>query len=235
MRIVMVGSGKVGTFLAKELSSAGHAVMVIEKRQDRATEVAEDTGVLVVHGDGTDIDLLAEINLKPSDLVIALTGVDETNFVSCHIARNAFNVANTLARLNDPRNQGVFEALEIPVVSVADLLMRNISREMELTNAFRLAWLAEGAAGLVEAVIPSHAEPRGVQAVNGPHGRVLLVVRAGTEMIVPGPSTELLADDHVLLAVHSEHEEETIAALTGAEVTPTATPSPHVFIIEDVS
>jgi len=232
MRIVMIGSGKVGAYLAREMSQAGHAIVMIEKRQDRATEMADTPGVLVIQGDGTDVDLLYELNLRPTDLILALTGVDEDNFVACHLARTAFDVENTLARLNDPRNRHTFEALEIPVVSVADLLVRFISRDLGLTEAIRLAPLARGAAGLIEVVIPERAPVRWVGDLNGPHSRILLIVRDGVDMVIPGEKTELRPLDRVLLAAHSEHEEEALAALIGDTPPLPPDPSPHVFIVE---
>lgn len=231
MRIIMIGSGKVGAYLARELTSAGHAVVMIEKRHDRATELAENVNVLVVQGDGTDVNLLQDLNLRKTDLVLALTGVDEDNFVACHLARTSFGVENTLARLNDPRNRHTFEALAIPVVSVADLLVRSISRELDLKEAIRLDPLAQGSAGLVEAIVPDNGPTQSVGDVNTAHGRVLLIVRGG-DIIIPGPDTSLESGDHVLLVCHAEHEDEMIGRIAG-EDSPPAVPSPHTLIIED--
>ncbi len=232
MRVVMVGSGKVGAYLARELSAGGHAIVMIEKREDRAIEMADVDGVLAVHGDGTDVDLLRDLNLKPTDLVLALTGIDEDNFVVCHLARTAFDVKNTLARLNDPRNRHTFEALEIPVVSVADLLVRFISRDLGLATAMNLAPLARGSAGLIEVVVPENARIRKVSDVNGPHSRILAIVRDGVDIVIPGDRTELRPLDQVLLVAHSEHEEETLARLTGGDLPIHPVPSPHVLIVE---
>lgn len=231
MRIVMIGSGKVGAYLARELTEAGHSVVMIEKRHDRAMELAENAKVLVVHGDGTDVNLLRELNLRGTDLILALTGVDEDNFVACHLARTSFGVQNTLARLNDPRNRHTFEALAIPVVSVADLLVRSISRELDLTDTIRLDPVARGSAELVEAVVPDEALSRTAGEVNTVHGRVLMIVR-GDDVIIPGDSTTFQPGDHVLMVCHTEHEDEMLGRLSG-EDNPPAVPSPHALVIED--
>ena len=58
MRVLLVGGGKVGSYLADELSSDGHVVTVIEGSADRAQELSEDSRILVFEGDGTDVELL---------------------------------------------------------------------------------------------------------------------------------------------------------------------------------
>jgi Trk K+ transport system NAD-binding subunit len=126
MRVIVMGGGKVGGFMARELQEGSHAVIVIEHNTSHAQQVAEETGALVIEGDGTDLELLEDIEIRPTDLFVAVTGVDEDNLVACQLVRTAFGVKKVLARLNDPRNRPTFDALRIPVVSVTDLLAQVI-------------------------------------------------------------------------------------------------------------
>ena len=145
MRTLIIGGGKVGSYLARELETAGHHVTVIESDLGRATEVGETTNALVLHGDATDIGLLEEADLHRADWVLAVTGRDEDNIVACQLAAT-LGATRVLARLNNPKNRSTFDALKIPVVAVTDLMVQVISREVEVDvgEAVRVALLGRG-------------------------------------------------------------------------------------------
>lgn len=145
MRVVIVGGGKVGSHLARELRRNGLAVVVIESDEARALEVAEDTGALVIEGDGTDVRILAEADVDHAGYLVAVTGADEDNLVACQLARTSFGCQKVLARVNDPRNDRTFEALGVPWVGVTDLLVQVLSRQMDLAHLTRVATLGDEA------------------------------------------------------------------------------------------
>ena len=165
MRVIVMGGCKVGGFMARELQEGGHAVIVIEANTRHAQQVAEETKALVIEGDGTDLELLEDIEIRPTDLFVAVTGVDEDNLVACQLARTAFGVKKVLARLNDPRNRPTFDALRIPVVSVTDLLAQVIERELEVGELMRVAVLGKGEVSLFQIDLPSTTVRRAIQSV----------------------------------------------------------------------
>ncbi len=114
---------------------------------------------------------------------------------------------------------------------MADLLVRSISRELDLKETIRLDPLARGSAGLVEAIVPEDGHADTVGDVNTPHGRVLLIVRDNS-IVIPGEGTELVPGDHVLMVCHAEHEDQMIGRIAG-EDNPPAVPSPNLLVVED--
>ena len=72
MRTLVVGGGKVGSYLARKLAGDGHVVSVIEMDHDLAMRVVGETGVIVFQGDGTDVDLLKRADVHRSDWVFAV-------------------------------------------------------------------------------------------------------------------------------------------------------------------
>lgn len=208
MRVVIVGCGKVGGYLARELRRAGHPVIAIDKIRERALAVTEETGALAVVGDGTDLSLLKEVELRPSDFLLAVTGVDEENLVACQLARVAFGTGQVLARLNDPRNRPTFDALAIPVVAVTDLMVQVISHEVDVSDLGRVALIGRGEVSVVEVELPDDFVPLTTRNLSLPPSTVLVAIERPGEVVVPGADTELRPEDRVLAVtlVHLEDE-----------------------------
>lgn len=213
MRVIVMGGGKVGGFLARELEEGRHAVIVIESDRRHAERVSDETGALVIEGDGTDLELLEDIEIRPTDLFVAVTGIDENNLVACQLVRTAFGVRKVLARLNDPRNRPTFDAVKIPVVSVTDLLVQVIERELEFGELMRVALLGKGDVSVFQIEIPPGSQPRRVSQLALPAETVLVAVERGDHIAVPTAEFELVAGDRVMAVGHVDLEEEVHDAL----------------------
>lgn len=205
MRMLLIGGGKVGAFLARELDNAGHVVSVIEEDPERALDLSEDTKVLVFHGDGTDVELLSAADVDRADWVLAVTGRDEANLVACQLS-STLGAKRVLARLNNPRNRPTFEALGIPVVAVTDLMAQLISREVEVSDLHRIALMAGGHVSLIERVLDDGFPAIPLHSLDLPQPGVLVAVVRGEEVFVPTGSSMLQAGDRVLAVTSLENE-----------------------------
>ncbi|MFQ5880434.1 MAG: potassium channel family protein, partial [Dehalococcoidia bacterium] len=114
MYIIVVGGGKVGYYLAKELVEDGHEVLAIEKDSAKCAAIAEELGDIVLRGDGCEVRVLEQAGMGRADMVIAVTGDDEDNLVVCQVAKHRFGVGRTIARINNPKNELIFKKLGIP-------------------------------------------------------------------------------------------------------------------------
>ena len=83
MRVLLIGGGNVGNYLARELLGAGHIVSVIEQDMELARKLTDSLPVLVLSGDGTDVGLLESADVDRMDWVVGVTGSDEANLVAC--------------------------------------------------------------------------------------------------------------------------------------------------------
>jgi trk system potassium uptake protein TrkA len=211
----MVGGGKVGGYLARELAEVGHGVIVIEEDEAHATALGEEADALVVCGDGCDMALLESVGVRKADYFLAVTGRDEDNLVACQLARTAFGVTKVLARLNDPRNRPAFDALSVPVVAVTDLLVQVISRELDVTDLARVALLGRGEVSLLEVEIPKTADPRLVPEIRLPPSSVLVAIRRDDGVRVPRATTMIEPGDRVLAVTLVDYEDEVRDALVG--------------------
>ena len=127
MYVIVVGSGKVGLNLSRELIDKGHEVTLLESDRRRYLVVEEELEHAVQYGDATELWVLERAGIQRADLVVAVTGDDEDNMLVCQVAKEKYLCERVIARVNNPRNLQHFKLLGIqPVVSATDLILRLI-------------------------------------------------------------------------------------------------------------
>jgi len=216
VRVIVIGAGKIGRHLVRELAEAGHAVTVAESDGEVARRLAESVDALVLEGDGTSMSILKDAEVSRADWLLAVTGQDEVNLTACELAET-MGAKRVLARLNDPRNRATFDALGIPVVAVTDLISQLISREIDFFHLERIALLARGRISLIETEVGPAAPARAVAELGlPPHTVLVAAIRegAGEEVVVPRGDTVIKPGDRVLVVTTVEHEAAVRAALS---------------------
>ena len=101
MKIILVGGGKVGTALARQLSEEGHNVTVVDTNKARVEHLTESYDVLGIVGNGSSITTLSEAGIEDADVFIAVTGSDELNLLCCMFAKKAGH-CHGIARVRNP-------------------------------------------------------------------------------------------------------------------------------------
>ncbi len=219
MYFVIVGGGRVGYYLAKELLDQGHEVVVIEKNAAIVTAILEELGSIGYRGDGCETYVLSEVGTNRADMMIAVTGDDEDNLVACQVAKHLFQVPRTIARIRDPRNETIFKKLGIDVtINNTNIILENIEEQVPTHQLTHLLELRDQGLEIVEVKIPAKAASVGtpVKDLPLPPGTVLsLVVRKSRKPIVPSGSTVIQAEDQVVAVTSPESEEELRAVLRG--------------------
>lgn len=218
MFVVVVGGGKVGYYLAKTLLSRGHEVTVIEKSPEQCERIANDMGIRVINGDGTDSVILADADADRADVIAAAAGHDEENLVVCQVAKKNFRVPRAVARINNPKNERIFSMLGVDAaVSGTAILARMIEQEIDVAELRTLLTFKHGELEIVEADL-TEASPlveRPLREVTLPPESVLVTVIRGDEVIFPRGDTVLKAGDSVMAVTRSGREEALRALLVG--------------------
>ncbi|HOG48376.1 MAG TPA: TrkA family potassium uptake protein [Anaerolineae bacterium] len=213
MYIVTVGGGKVGYYLARSLIEEGHEVLIVERDAAKCARLRDELGVDVLEGDGCEATTLAEAGAARANAVIAVTGDDEDNLVVCQVAKHKFNVARTIARINNPKNQRIFHTLGIDVaVSSTELILSHIKQLLPAQSLLHLLTLHNVGVSFVELELPpnSPAIGRPLRELGIPDDCILpLVVRGGAQAIIPNGNTTLQAGDQVI-AVSAEASDDTL-------------------------
>ncbi|WP_214371222.1 potassium channel family protein [Pseudonocardia sp. H11422] len=216
MRVAIAGAGAVGRSIALELVESKHQVMLIERElanvEPETIELAE-----WVHADACELASLEEAGLERCDVVIAATGDDKVNLVVSLLAKTEFGVRRVVARVNDPRNEWLFnENWGVDVaVSTPRLLAALVEEAVAVGDLVRLLTFRQGQANLVEVTLPADTPLAGrpVRSLRLPKDSALVVILRGGRVIVPEADDALEPGDELLFVATSVVEEEIRAAL----------------------
>lgn len=116
MKIIIMGCGRVGIYLANSLDQAGHQVTVIDRNRDSFAKLGADYGGKIVLGTGIDEDVLKKAGVERADAFIAVTNGDNTNAMAAQIAQKIFHVPHVVARLYDPVREETYRLLGLETV-----------------------------------------------------------------------------------------------------------------------
>jgi len=214
MYVIIVGAGKVGWNLARELIARDREVTLIESDHHRYRIVAEELEHAVQYGDATELWILERAGIQRADLVIAVTGDDEDNILICQVAKEKYGVERIVARVNNPRNLQHFKLLGVqPAVSATDLILRLIEHEVPEYGLVQLLALEEEHLEIIELEVlaGSRAAGRTVQEVSLPDGALIISVLRGGRGFVPKADTVIQPGDQVMLILDPGLEEDITA------------------------
>jgi trk system potassium uptake protein TrkA len=219
MYIIVIGGGKIGYHLSKALLAEGHEVLIIEKDRSRVDFICSELGSICLYGDGCEAALQSEAGTNRADMLIAVTGDDEDNLVSCQIAKHKFKVPRTIARSNNPKNERLFRMLGIDVtVSSTNVIMENIQQEVPTHILTHLLTIHDSGVVLVEIKIPADSKSTGkkIKDIQLPPGSVLtLVIRRDQKPQMVSPDTVIQPGDQIIALTPTATEEQLKSALRG--------------------
>ena len=222
MRVVIVGGGNVGTFMASELAQAEHDVVLVEVDPDRVRQmsaVGEPPGVAWLVADGCEVTELAKADVESADVVAAVTGDDEDNLVISLLAKQEFAVPRVVARINNPKNEWMFNEMWGVDVSVSTphLLTALVEEAVSVGSLVRLLSFDRGKARLVEVTLApnSPAIDKEIATLGLPRDSTVVAILRKDHVVVPRGDTPVLAGDEVLVLVTEESEPVGRQLLTG--------------------
>ena len=134
MKILIIGAGKVGTNLAKDMALKGHKVSIIEKSEIICSKFEKIGDIEMICGDGCDPVVLEMAGIKTADVVAPVTGDDEDNLVVAQLAKLQPNRPKVVSTINNPRNEWLFnkswgiDAAESPTSIISRLIEEDIDK-----------------------------------------------------------------------------------------------------------
>ena len=223
MRVVIAGGGNVGTFIAEDLAKAGHEVVIVEVDADRVAQAraqGEPVGVEWIAADGCEVTEFARAGVDKADVVAAVTGDDEDNLVISLLAKQEFGVPRVVARVNNPKNEWMFNQLwGVDVaVSTPHLITALVQEAVSVGSFVRLLSFEGGKARLAEVTLAegSPAADKEIVELGLPRDATVVAIVRQERVVVPRGDTMIRAGDEVIVLVTAESEDEVTAILTGA-------------------
>ena len=211
MKVAIAGAGAVGRSIARELVDNGHSVTLI----DRNAKHIDPEAIPAVHwllGDACELTLLEAMHLEEYDVVIAATGDDKANVVLSLLAKTEFAAPRVVARVNDPRNEWLFDnAWGVDVaVSTPRMLASLVEEAFAVGDLVRLMEFRKGNANLVEITLPEDTPwgGRPVRKLTLPRDAALVTILRGQRVIVPDADEPLEGGDELLFVTSPDVEDE---------------------------
>lgn len=200
--ILIVGGGNIGLRLALELENKGFHIRLIEKDKERCHFLAEQLlHTIVLHGDGTDQELLEEENIWDMDMMISLTGNEETNILSSLLARR-LGAKRTMTRINKFAYMPIISAIGLghivsPRLSAINTIVQHVRRGKVLSAVSLKGEEAE----VLEAIAleSSGIVGKPLKDLHFPKGAIVLAILREGESSIPGGESVILPGDHIII------------------------------------
>lgn len=219
MKVIVGGGGSVGTAIALDLLDRHHDVTLMEQNVQTAERIRSMLpGVHVMAADACEYASLAAADLRDADVIIAATGDDEDNLVISWLAKQEFGVPRVIARINNSRNEWLFNTswgVDV-AVSTPALITSLVDEAVEVGSIINLMDLAEGKMRLIEVTLaadaPAVANNQNLDDLRlADSVRVVAVVRNEQPMI-PSSTMHFLENDHVILITRGDATQECASA-----------------------
>ena len=227
MRVVIAGAGNVGRSIARELIANGHKVLLIDRdpRAIKTDSVPDAEGLLA---DARELESLEEAKVTTCDVAIAATGDDKANLVHSLLAKTEFGVPRTVARVNHPGNEWMFdEVWGVDVaVSTPRLMSALVEEAVTVGDLVRIFTFQRGKANMVEMTLP-HESPcvgRRVRDLNLPGDGVLVAVIRDGQGRAPERDAALEGGDELLFLISPDYEHD-LAEILSPKVRQGAAPA----------
>jgi len=212
-RVMIAGGGNIGMRLARELAEENYSVRLIERDLARCEYLSTQLpgNVLVLHGSGTDEDLLDRENVDDMDTWLALTNDDEDNIMSSLLAKR-MGARKVIALINRQAYGELMQGSHIDIaVSPSQATMSELLRHVRRGDVVAVHRLRQGLSEALEAVAHGDRRTSGVVGrkvsdIRLPKGAVIGALARGEEIIMPEPDTVVEADDHVVVFVPSRRQ-----------------------------
>lgn len=221
MKVVIAGAGSVGRYMAEQLQASGHEVTLIDNQASVINSRPKDTksGVTWHLGDACEVATLEAVGVADAEVVAAVTGDDEDNLVVSLLSKQEFAVPRVVARVNNPKNEWMFNDMWGVDVSVSTphLLTGLVEEAVTVGSFVRLLSLEGGKARLAEVTLAANspAIAKEVFELGLPRESTVVAVLREGHVLVPRADTVLRAGDEVLVLVTGGVEEEVRKALVG--------------------
>ena len=212
VHVVIVGCGRVGSTLGRELVAAGHTVAVIDRKSEAFSRLGESFTGQKITGIGFDRDILIEAGIEKAGALAAVTNGDNSNILIARVAREEFGIERVVARIYDPKRAEIYERLGIATVATVKWTSERILRRI-LPELPAVEWTDPSAkVVLVERELPKSSVGNRVLSLDSATARIVSVRRLGAA-IIPTADTVIQEGDVAYVAVEIKSLEAFDASL----------------------
>lgn len=210
MKIIIIGGGNVGYYLARSLLlSNQHEIHLVERDLAKCMFVADRLDISVIHGDGTILSTLEKAGAKTADILVAITGTDEDNFVAAQLAKKYFNIKTVIVKSNNPKNIDVMKRLAADiVVSSINIISNIIEQEVDAVSMRFITRMNMGDISILEFIVNQEdvIEGKTLNEIELPKDTLVITILRNGKTIIPTGDTVLTAGDSVMITTKEKNK-----------------------------
>ncbi|MCL7414656.1 MAG: Trk system potassium transporter TrkA [ANME-2 cluster archaeon] len=202
-KVLVVGGGTVGFYLIELLRKKNFDITLVEKDLKRCEMIAESLpNVMVINGDGTNVDILSDVNIPGMDAVVSVTNSDEKNLL-CSLLAKQLGAIKVMARVDRTEYTQLFEMVGVDVaMSSREATVNEVLKSTLLKTGIQSITTLEGEKAEVLELTAregSKIVKKPLKSVKFPKGAIVSTVVHGNSIIVPDGNTQIHPDDRVIV------------------------------------
>ena len=204
--VAIIGGGNVGLKLAKSLEDLKLNIKIIERNEERCEFLAEQLqSTLVIHGDGTDLELLSEEDISSCDVVVSVTNNDEKNLL-CSLLVKQMGVNRVISRVSKMANANLFEKVGVDIaISSKNASLNEIKSSLCGTNIGILATVEQGKGEVLRISLSEDFETVKIMDLKLPVKAIVGIIQRRNRVIIPNGTTQIMSNDNLIIFTTSEN------------------------------
>lgn len=201
-KVMIIGGGKTGYYLAQRLADFGASVKLVEHNKERCQYLSTRIpNVMILHGDGTDMDMLEEENIDEMDAFVTATGYDEQNLLLALTAKQK-GIEDVISKISRESYSGLIEEMGVDMVlNPLDITAAYIFSIIQGEKRVISSMLVQGQAEIIEVVATPGMKMVGdtLQNLNLPKGVLIASIYRQGEVIIPDGNARIKDGDRVIM------------------------------------
>jgi trk system potassium uptake protein TrkA len=203
MYVIIVGCGRVGSELAKLLSTEGHNVVMIDRQPKSFERLGKTFNGVTLTGNGFDVAVLKQAGIAQADAFCSVTNGDNSNIVAAQVAKKIFKVPKVIARVYDPSRADIYHSLGLDIIS-GTILFAAMLRDKIIESRFSSYLIESKDVGVLEIDVDDELAGKNVDEINMPGELMVVMVKSVKGAVLPVPKTKLQKNDVVMALVKIE-------------------------------
>ena len=203
MYVIIVGCGRVGSELAKLLSSEGHNVVVIDRSPKSFDRLGRTFNGVTLVGNGFDVELLKQAGIAQADAFCSVTNGDNSNIVAAQAAKKIFKVPKVIARVYDPSRADIYKSLGLDILS-GTILFASMLRDKIIESRFSSYLIESKDVGVLEIEVDEAMAGKTAGEISLPGELMVVMIKGIKGVVLPEPKTKLHKNDLLMAVVKTE-------------------------------
>ena len=190
-KIVIFGAGRTGSALLRILEKSGNnKITIVEEKKEICDELAAESKELIVHGDAADPELLDELKLNEADYVFAVTGNEETNFLTSIYAKQEGTV-KVISKVTEAKHSFLLERLKIETIIAEYTLAKELANRVTSPVIYKMLNPLESDVEMFEKTVDSKMDGKKVGKINKDNKYEIIALFDEGKFIVAKPENVL--------------------------------------------